>query len=208
MPSSSTVFVIDDNPEMRTLYKKLLQSVNLTVKIFSSADQFLEKYNPDCPGCLILDIRMPGMSGLELQEKLIELGYQTPIIFVTGYGDVPMAVRAMANGAIDFMEKPFRPQELIDRIHEALVHDIRKRKEAAHIKTIQDRYAHLTRREQEITGLIVNGLTNKQIAAQFSVTTQAIDACRGRAMKKLKVDSIAELVRFTYSAKLPHEPLA
>ena len=171
MRLTSTVFVVDDDPEMRALYKKLLQSVNLTVKIFSSGDQFLQEYNPDCPGCLILDIRMPGMSGLELQEKLIELGYQTPIIFVSGYGDVSMAVRAMANGAIDFMEKPFRPQELIDRIHEALVHDIRKRKEASQIKKIQDRYARLTQREQEITGVIVDGLTNKQIAAQFGVTT-------------------------------------
>lgn len=207
MPISSTVFVVDDDPEMRTLYKILLQSVNLTVKIFSSADQFFQEYNPDCPGCLILDIRMPGMSGLELQEKMIEQGYQTPIIFVTGHADIPMAVKAMANGAIDFMEKPYRPQELIDRIHEALTHDLHKRKETSQVKIIQERYARLTQREQEITGLIVGGLTNKQIAARFGVTTQAIDACRGRAMKKLEVDSIAELVRFSYTAKLPHKPL-
>ena len=208
MPTSATVFVVDDDPGMCTLYQQLLKPVRLAVQTFSSAEQFLDEYDPHIPGCLVLDVRMPGMSGLELQERLIKQGFQIPIIFVTGYADVPMAVKAMSNGAIDFMEKPFRPQELIDRIHEAVEQDSRNRQKADVMNKMQERFARLTWREREITDLVVDGMTNKQIAARFGITTQAIDACRGRAMKKLGVNSIAKLVRFTYSAKLPHKPLA
>lgn len=201
MTTSATVFVVDDDPEIRTLYTNLLESVHLQVRVFSSADEFLRVYNSQMPGCLVLDVRMPGMSGLELQEKLRQQNDPIPILFVTGFADVSMVVKAMSHGAVDFMEKPFRPQELIDCIHDAIAQDVKSRKKKRELDRLMETYIQLTRREKAVTDLIVEGMTNKQIAGHFGVTTQAIDACRGRAMKKLQVDSIAELVRHAYTIK-------
>ena len=206
MPASATVFVVDDDAGMRTLYDNLFKSVNLKVQVYASAIQFLEEYQPDPPGCLILDMNLPGMSGLALQEKLCEIDCLLPVIFVSDYADIRTVVKVMSNGALDFLEKPFHSQELLDRIHEAIRLDALQRKKKKELDRLRDRYTHLTQRERAIADLMVSGLTNKQIAAHFGVTTQAIDACRMRAMKKLKVDSVAELVHHAVQLKLSRTP--
>lgn len=202
MPASATVFVVDNDAGMRTLYDSLFKSENLKVQVYASAIQFLEEYQPDLPGCLILDMNLPEMNGLALQEKLCEIDCRLPVIFVSGHVEIRTVVKAMSNGALDFLEKPFLHQELIDRIHEAIRLDALQRKKKQELDRLRERYSRLTQRERAIADLVVDGLTNKQIAAHFGVTTQAIDACRGRAMKKLNVDSVAELVHHAVQLKL------
>jgi FixJ family two-component response regulator len=190
-----TVFVVDDDSDMRESLNDLISSVRLPVKDYPSATEFLDDYDPSTPGCVLLDVRMPGMSGLELQDKLRQQRMDIPIIIITGHGDVPMALRAMKNGAVDFIEKPFRPQVLLDRIREAIDKDAIARKARARRSEIAVRFARLTPRERQVVDLLVSGCSSKQIATQLGVTSQAIDAHRARATKKLEVNNLAELIR-------------
>ena len=192
MTQATTVYVVDDDPDIRESLRELLGSVDLPVRSFSSALAFLEAYDPAAAGCLVVDVRMPGMSGLDLQDKLRELGGTLPIIHITGHGDVPMAVRSLKNGAFDFLEKPFRGQDLIDCIHQALSLDEKTRKLQLIRMDIAEKLETLTPREQQIVDLIVSGMTTKQIAAELKVSTQAIDAHRSKAMKKLELSSVAQ----------------
>ncbi len=190
-----TVFVVDDDSDMRESLNDLISSVRLPVRDYETATEFLDDYDPTTPGCLLLDVRMPGMSGLELQDKLRQQRIDIPIIIITGQGDVPMALRAIKNGAVDFIEKPFRSQVLLDRIREAIDKDAIARKACARRSEITVRFARLTPRERQVVDLLVSGCSTKQIAAQLGVTSQAIDAHRARATKKLEVNNLAELIQ-------------
>ena len=189
------VFILDDDEAVRLSTEMLVHSMGLRAESFTSATEFLSDFDPAQPGCLILDIRMPGMSGLKLQEHLKEKGADIPIIFVTGHGDVPMAVRAMKAGAVDFIQKPFRDQELIDRVHAALEQDQRERKAAANRERIEARIQSLTNREAEVMNLVVQGKANKEIAYDLGLSPRTVEIHRSRVMSKMHVGSLAELVR-------------
>ncbi len=195
MRPDSTVFVVDDDPGFRQSLIRLMEAVEQPVRAFGSAAEFLEAYDPANAGCLVLDVRMPGMSGTELQKKLRADGVTIPIIIITGHGDVPMAVETMQRGAIDFIEKPIHPQVLIDRIHQALAEDCECRRAKAERDAIAARLAQFTPREREVVDLAVTGMTNKGIAAQLGVSPQAIDSHRVKAMKKMGANSVPELVK-------------
>jgi FixJ family two-component response regulator len=195
MGAEGTVFIVDDDSALRKSLGRLLDSVGVPHVGFRTADEFLETYAAAPPGCLVLDVRMPGTSGLELQRQLAGQGVDIPIIIITGHGDVPMAADAMRRGAVDFLEKPVPPQVLLDRIHQALVQDAENRRNKAEHEAIIARLAGLTGREREVVERAVTGMTNKRIAAQLGVSPQAIDAHRAKAMDKLGVGSVAELVQ-------------
>ena len=195
MQANSTVFVVDDDPAVRKSLSRLMEQVELPVRDFRNAQDFLESYSPDLPGCLVLDVRMPGMSGLELHRELLQRGWRIPVLFLTAHGDVPMAVDALKRGAFDFIEKPLRGQLLIDTIRRALVCDAEQRAQADRHDSIESRFDLLTPREMEVVAMVVEGKNNKGIAGELGVSPQAIDARRSRAMAKLQVESIAELVR-------------
>ena len=190
-----SVFIVDDDQAIRYAMQALMESVGLNYEIFHSADQFLEQFSLDKPGCLVLDIRMPGLGGLELQEKLIEKGSTLPIIFITGHGDVPMAVEAMQKGAVDFIQKPFRDQELLDRISEALKTDQTTREQQGEKASIQTRLKTLTNREKEVMDLVVTGKANKVIAYELGVSQRTVEIHRARVMEKMQASSLADLVR-------------
>ena len=189
------IFVVDDDEAVRLSTEMLIRSMGLRVETFDSATEFLEDFDPQQPGCVILDIRMPGMSGLELQDHLNEMKASIPIIFVTGHGDVPMAVTAMKAGAIDFIQKPFRDQELIDRVHTALDEDREQRQEAAAQGEINERIKTLTSREFEVMGLVVDGKPNKAIAFDLGLSPRTVEIHRARVMQKMAAGSLADLVR-------------
>ena len=189
------IFVVDDDEAVRLSTEMLIRSMGLRVETFDSATEFLEDFDPQQPGCVILDIRMPGMSGLELQDHLNEMKASIPIIFVTGHGDVPMAVTAMKAGAIDFIQKPFRDQELIDRVHAALDEDREQRQEAAAQGEINERIKTLTSREFEVMGLVVDGKPNKAIAFDLGLSPRTVEIHRARVMQKMAAGSLADLVR-------------
>ena len=201
LKTQPTVFVVDDDDAVRKTLQLLMQSVSLKVETYPSAEEFLAAYTPERAGCLVLDVRMRGMSGPTLQEHLNKQGAQIPIIIITGHGDVPMAVEAMRKGALDFIEKPFREQVLLERVRSALARDARHRHQAAERAVIEERIKLLTPREREVMELVVEGKSTKQIAAQFEVSNQAVDAHRARIMKKMQTDSVAELVRLALLAK-------
>jgi len=190
-----TVFIVDDDTAVRDALKFLLRSVGHPVETFSSAQDFLTAYRDDRPGCLVLDIRMPGMSGLELQEKLVEKRSILPIIFITGHGDVPMAVEAMQAGAMDFIQKPFRDQDLLDRINQALEKDANNRAALGELNVIRERLASLTPREREVMDLVVNGKANKVIAGDLDLSQRTVEIHRARVMEKMQASSLAHLVR-------------
>lgn len=194
MPSDSIVFVVDDDAAVLDSLRFLIESVGLQVRTFSSADEFLAAYTPDQPGCLVLDIRMPGMSGLELQEQLAKRGYTLPVIIITAHGDVPSAVRAMHAGAVDFVSKPFNAQSLLDRVHQALAKDAQTRRDAAVRAAIAAKVALLTPREREVMDLVVSGMSNKGIAAQLQLSAKTVETHRARVMEKMEAGSVAELV--------------
>jgi len=198
--ASPTVFVVDDDQAIRHAMELLLRSVGLRHRIFHSGDEFLEQYSPEDAGCLVLDIRMPGMGGLELQRKLTELGSTLPIIFITGHGDVPMAVKAMQEGAVDFIQKPFRDQELLDRVHDALRTDEERRGEREEQAGIAARLDKLTKREREVMDLVVTGKPNKVIAYDLGVSQRTVEIHRARVMEKMQAKSLAELVRMQMKA--------
>ena len=195
-----TVFIVDDDPSIRFAMQALMDSVNQPHEIFASADEFLEKVTDQRPGCLVLDIRMPGLGGLELQEELIKRDNTVPIIFITGHGDVPMAVEAMQKGAVDFIQKPFRDQDLLDRIREALNTDKERREEQQKHAEVADRLARLTNREREVFDLVVTGKPNKVIAYELGVSQRTVEIHRARVMDKMQARSLADLVKMHMNA--------
>ena len=194
------VFVVDDDVSVRNGLKRLIRSVGLEVETFASAEEFLDHDHPDKPSCLVLDVRMPGLSGLDLQEELAAQGLEMPIIFVTGHGDVRMSVRAMKAGAVDFLEKPFDDQDLLDAIQGAIERDRLAREEHAEVADILRRIESLTPREYEVFTLVITGMLNKQIAAELGASEKTIKVHRARVMQKMQVVSIAELVRLAEKA--------
>jgi FixJ family two-component response regulator len=190
-----TIFVVDDDMAVRDALKLLLRSVGQAVETYGSAQEFLDAYSEDRPGCLVLDIRMPGMSGLELQQKLNERHSILPIIFITGHGDVPMAVEAMQAGAVDFIQKPFRDQDLIDRINQALEKDANNRAALGERNDIRKRLETLTPREREVLDLVVHGKANKVIAGDLKLSQRTVEIHRARVMEKMQASSLAHLVR-------------
>jgi FixJ family two-component response regulator len=195
-----TVFIVDDDAAIRFAMQALMDSVNLDHEIFASADEFLKKVTEQRPGCLVLDIRMPGLGGLELQEELIKRGNTLPIIFITGHGDVPMAVEAMQKGAVDFIQKPFRDQELLDRIREALATDEERREEQQQHAEVTERLNRLTNREREVFDLVVTGKPNKVIAYELGVSQRTVEIHRARVMEKMQARSLADLVKMHMTA--------
>jgi FixJ family two-component response regulator len=196
MPEApAVVFVIDDDPSMRGTLEDLVGSVGLQVRPFASPQDFLQSKLPDAPGCLVLDVRLPGMSGLTFQKELARLGIALPVIFITGHGDIPMSVRAMKAGAVEFLTKPFHPQELLDAIHTGIERDREKRREAVLVAELRERYATLTERERQILALVVVGRANKQIAAELDLSEMTVKVHRGQVMRKMKAASLPELVR-------------
>ena len=192
---SPTVFIVDDDPSIRFAMQALMDSVNVQHEIYGSGDEFLEKVEEHRPGCLVLDIRMPGLGGLELQEELISRGSTLPIIFITGHGDVPMAVEAMQKGAVDFIQKPFRDQDLLDCVREALMTDRERRKEQEKHAEVEKRLARLTNREREVFDLVVTGKPNKVIAYELGVSQRTVEIHRARVMEKMQAKSLADLVK-------------
>lgn len=190
-----TVFIVDDDAAIRFAMAALMDSVNMQYEIFESADEFLEKVTEQRPGCLVLDIRMPGLGGLELQDELIKRGNTLPIIFITGHGDVPMAVEAMQKGAVDFIQKPFRDQDLLDRIREAIATDEQRREEQQTHSVIEARLEKLTKREREVFELVVTGKPNKVIAYELGVSQRTVEIHRARVMEKMEARSLADLVK-------------
>ncbi len=195
--SEPTVYVVDDDEAVRDSLGLLLKSLGLRARMFESGQAMLEAYDPGFRGCLVLDIRMPGMSGMELQQELIKRHCALPIIFVTGHGDVPMAVDAMQHGAFDFIQKPFRDQDLLDRINQALAADAEHRSTEDQRTAVRQRHATLTPREQEIMGCVVRGLTNKVIAMDLELSQRTVEIHRARVMEKMHARSLAELVRMS-----------
>jgi two-component system, LuxR family, response regulator FixJ len=191
----ATIFIVDDDMAVRDALKLLLRSVGQAVETYGSAQEFLDAYSEDRPGCLVLDIRMPGMSGLELQQKLNEKHSILPIIFITGHGDVPMAVEAMQAGAVDFIQKPFRDQDLIDRINQALEKDSNNRAALGERNDIRKRLETLTPREREVLDLVVHGKANKVIAGDLKLSQRTVEIHRARVMEKMQASSLAHLVR-------------
>lgn len=198
--TKATVFVVDDDQAMRNSLKWLIESVGVQVESFSSADNFLAQYQPSRTGCLVLDVRMPGMSGLDLQEYLVEHNIHIPVVIITGHGDVPMAVRAMKSGAIDFIEKPFNDEVLLDAIRRAIAYEEEQRSQHLETVQIQKRLAYLTPREHEVMEMVTAGKSNKEIANALGVSAKTIEAHRARVMEKMQAGSLAELVRMALAA--------
>jgi FixJ family two-component response regulator len=197
------VFVVDDDESVRQSLKNLIGSVGLKVQAFASAQEFLRSKLTDVPGCLVLDVRLPGLSGLDLQKRMVEAGMEMPIIFITGHGDIPMTVRAIKAGAVEFLTKPFRDQDLLDAIQQALERDRVAREQRGKIEELRSRFDSLTPREREVMGLVVAGLLNKQIAGELGTSETTIKIHRHQVMEKMGAGSLAELVRMADRLKGP-----
>jgi FixJ family two-component response regulator len=200
--SVPTVFIIDDDGGMRQAIHDLVESVGLRAKSFATGEEFLGTKHADRPSCLVLDVRLPQMSGLDFQRRLAETGMQIPVIFVTGHGDIPMSVRALKSGAVEFLTKPFRDQDLLDAIQQALERDGITQKEQTEIHDLQKRYRALTVREREVMTLVVTGMLNKQIASEIGASEATVKVHRGHVMRKMQAASVVDLVRMTDKLKL------
>jgi len=200
---TGVVFVIDDDPSMRAALGDLISSVGLQARLFASPQEFLHNKPPDIPGCLVLDVRLPGMSGLTFQNELAKAGMALPVIFITGHGDIPMSVRAMKAGAVEFLTKPFHEQALLDAIHTAIERDKERRRGALMSVELQERYLTLTERERQIMALVVTGRANKQIAAELNLSEMTVKVHRGQVMRKMKAASLPELVRMADRLRAP-----
>jgi FixJ family two-component response regulator len=199
----SIVYVVDDDFSVREAIKSLIRSVGLRVETFGTAQEFLHSARPDAPGCVVLDVRLPGLSGLDLQRELAAHGIYLPVIFITGHGDIPMSVRAMKAGALEFLTKPFRDQDLLDAIQQALERDRSARQQRSETAEVRERFDSLTAREREVMGLVVSGLLNKQIAGELGTSEVTIKIHRSQVMKKMGAGSLAELVRMTEKLGIP-----
>jgi FixJ family two-component response regulator len=199
------VFVVDDDSSMREALVDLITSVGRSVQAFKSAQEFLDYRKPDAPACLVLDVRLPGLSGLDLQRELVRSEAPIPIIFITGHGDIPMSVRAIKEGAVEFLAKPFRDQDLLDAIQHALEIDRAARHERVIVADVRCRYRSLTKREREVMALIVSGLLNKQIAAQLGSSEVTIKIHRTQVMRKMKAESVVQLVHMAEKIGIPAE---
>jgi len=194
---SQVVFVVDDDASMRDAISRLLNAVGLTVQTFASAREFLNRRLPDVPGCVVLDVRLPGLSGLDLQREMVEKGIHIPVVFITGHGDIPMSVQAMKAGAVEFLTKPFRDQDLLDAVRSGIQLDRKEREERAELADLRDCVRQLTQREQEVMWLVVSGLLNKQIALQLGTSEKTIKIHRSQVMRKMRANSLADLVRMS-----------
>jgi RNA polymerase sigma factor (sigma-70 family) len=197
------VFVIDRDPSVRRAIERLVESVGLRVGLFGSAQEFLLAKRPNLPSCLVLDIRLPGISGLDFQQELTETGVHIPIIFLTAHGDIPMTVRAMKAGAVEFLTKPFRDQDLLDAIQVALERDRSRRQREAGIAALRKRFELLTSREREVVAMVVSGMPNKQIAARIGTAENTVKVHRSRAMEKMQAESLADLVKMVERIQSP-----
>ena len=193
--TDAMVFVVDDDAPMRESLKNLIRSVGLRVELFASAQEFLRSNRPDLPSCLVLDVRLPGLSGLDLQRRTGDAGIEIPIVFITGHGDIPMSVRAMKAGAVEFLTKPFRDQDLLDAIQQALERDGKARDQRAALEKVRSRFASLTSREREVMKRVVAGLLNKQIGAELGTSETTVKVHRHQVMEKMGAGSVPELVR-------------
>jgi RNA polymerase sigma factor (sigma-70 family) len=201
MSRAPVVFVVDDDLSVRLSLKFLISTVGLQVESFDSADTFLHRKPPDVPSCLVLDVRLPGLSGLDLQRELAARNMRIPIVFVTGHGDIPMSVRAMKAGAVEFLTKPFRDQDLLDAIRIALERDRARREQEKEVTALQQRFESLTPREREVISMVVSGMVNKQIAGQLGTAENTVKVQRSRAMEKMHAPSLADLVRMIEKLK-------
>lgn len=197
-----TVFIVDDDRGLRQAIHDLVESVGLRAESFASGEDFLRAKRINRPSCLVLDVRLPQMSGLDFQQRLTETGIQIPIIFITAHGDIPMSVRALKSGALEFLTKPFRDQDLLDAIHQALERDRVAREQQSEIRNLQERVRTLTARQQEVMNLVVSGMLNKQIASEIGVSEATVKIHRGNVMRKMRAGSVVDLVRMADKLKL------
>jgi FixJ family two-component response regulator len=203
-PPPSQVYVVEDDPSMRTALKNMLRSVGLEARLFESAQEFLEAPRPDAPSCLVLDVRLPGISGLDLQRELANSNVHIPIIFITAHGDIPMSVRAMKAGAVEFLTKPFRDQDLLDAIHLSLSQDRVRRQKSGELAELESRMKTLTSRERELLPLIISGRSNKEVAAEIGTSEITVKVHRGNLMRKMQASSFADLLRMAADLKISY----
>ena len=200
--SDAVIAIVDDDPSVREGLSSLIRSAGLQAETFASAQEFLARPGAEAPSCLVLDLQLPGLSGLDLQKRMAEVGMEIPIVFLTGHGNIPASVQAMKAGAVEFLTKPFDEQDLLDAIQEAVERDRRTREQCAEIRELRDLYESLTPREQEVMQHVISGLLNKQVAAELNITEYTVKIHRGRIMRKMHAESLADLVRMAQSLEL------